>query len=167
MQTLKQLAIAGFIFACVFLIGFGVRDGQWQTKHNDYITGRDEEDAEAAAAEAAAQKAIDDRLAGEMEESERHNYEQLKEAQGDLGAMRNQLRDLNERLRQQAKASNQCPAVSDGAGTSLGDKSGAQHQNHYDTLQQGFDESSDDAVTAIKQRDFWKDRANILEGKTE
>ncbi len=167
MQTLKQLAIAGFIFACLFAGGWLLRDAQWQAKHDDYITGRDQADKDAADAAEAAQKLVDEQMANDMDESEKRHYEQLKETQGNLGAMRDQFRALNERLRQQAQATNHCEAVGTGAGAGMGVGSGAEYQDHYDTLQRGFDESSDDAITAIKQRDFWKDRANILEGKNQ
>lgn len=158
MQTLKQLALAGFLFACMFLFGFGLRDAQWQAKHDQYI-------ADAAEAAEAAQKLVDEQMANDMEESEKRHYEQLKETKGDLGAMRDQLRTLNERLRQQAKASDHCETVGTGASAGMGIGLGAEYQNYYDTLQRSFDESSDDAITAIKQRDYWKDRANILENK--
>ncbi len=155
---LKHILIVGLCLGAAFLGGFLLRDAQWQAKHDNYI-------ADAAEAAGAAQKLVDEQMAKDIEESEKRHYEQLKEAQGDLGAMRDQLRTLNERLRQQAKASDHCEAVGTGASTGMGIGLGAEYQNYYDTLQRSFDESSDDAITAIKQRDYWKDRANILENK--
>ncbi len=157
-ELIKGILIVALCLGAAFSGGFLLRDAQWQAKHDKYIT----DTAEAAEA---AQKLIDEQMANDIEESEKRHYEQLKETKGDLSAMRDQLRTLNERLWQQAKATNHCEALGSGASAGMGIGLGAQYQNHYDTLQRGFDESSDDAITAIKQRDYWKDRANILENK--
>lgn len=155
---LKYILIVALCLGAAFWGGFLLRDAQWQIKHDKYITDTAEANEEA-------QKLVDQQMANDIEESEKRHYEQLKETKGDLGVMRDQLRTLNERLRQQTQATNHCEAIATGSSASMGIGPRAEYQNYYDTLQRSFDESSDDAITLIKQRDYWKDRANILESK--
>ncbi len=145
MQTLKQLAIAGFIFACVFLFGFGLRDTQWQAKHDDYIQ-------EQARAAEDMQRRLDDDLAaiGIKHEQEReHEQKIIDDLRGDLATGRLRLR--------QAEA---ICAANANKGEQPGNEPGAEPSDGERSLSEDILRLAEIAKTAIGQRNELQESIN-------
>lgn len=138
MQTLKQLALAGFIFACLFGGGWLLRDAQWQVKHDQYISGQQR------AAEAA-QRTLDTNIA---DIGLKHEQE-LEHERKTIDGLRAGLRDGTVRLRQ-AKA--QCSANEDQR-TGMGDVERAEPGDSEQELGQDVLDLAEHTKTAIAQRD--------------